>query len=189
MRTRGALFLVALLLTVGLVACGRKQGPTPVPTLPGATVIPLTPTAAPSVPALPKYLPTPAQQPQPTPQRAEPTQAEPTQAEPATEVVTIGVTPTVVEPRVEVVVSEAHAYNGPGETFVPIGIAHAGDQLIVEERSPDGKWLHTCCFAGRPGWIALKDVRPLTSLDDVPVATNLPAAPGTSPLATPTPGE
>lgn len=184
MRTRGALVLVVLLLTVGLVACGRKQGPTPVPTLPGATVIPLTPTPAPSVPALPKYLPTPAQQTQPTRQ-----QSELTPAEPATEVLTIGVTPTVVEPRVEVVVSEARAYNGPGETFVPIGIAHAGEQFIVEERSPDGKWLHACCFAGRPGWIALKDVRPLTSLDDVPVATSLPAAPGTSPLATPTPGE
>ncbi len=175
--------LILIVLIVGLAGCGRKKGPTPVPTLSNVTVVPLTPTPGPSVPALPKYLPTPVA----TPVAA----TQPAAEEPVapTEVLTIGVTPTVREPRVEVVVSEAYAYNGPGESFVPVGIARAGDQLVVEERSPDGKWLHTCCFAGRPGWIALKDVRPLTDLSQVPVATNLPSAPGTSPLPSPTPEE
>jgi len=83
---------------------------------------------------------------------------------------------------VEVVVNQAHAYNGPGRQFAPVGAADAGTQLTVEERSADGQWLHVCCFAGRPGWLPLQSVRPLTSLDSVPVAATVP---GRSPLATP----
>lgn len=170
-----------LLLSVVIAGCGGKKAPTPVPTLPNVTVIPLTPTAQ---PAVPKYLPTrvptqpAAPQPSPTPREQQ------MPSEGVATVETIGVTPTVSQPRVEVVVNQAHAYNGPGEQFVPVGVASAGDQLIVEERSPDGQWLHVCCFAGRPGWIAVQHVRPLTSLDAVPVATALPK---TSPLPTPTP--
>lgn len=182
MSKRFLLFLLLLTFLAALVGCGRNKGPTPVPTLGNATVIPLTPTPGPSVPAIPKYLPTPVAT------RAAPTQPAAEKPVSPTEVLTIGVTPTSREARVVVVVSEAYAYNGPGEAFVPIGVARAGAQLVIEERSPDGKWLHACCFAGRPGWIALKDVRPLTDLNQVPVATSVPAAPGTSPLATPTPG-
>lgn len=162
-----ALVLLALLGVVG--GCGGKKGPTPVPTLPDATVIPLTPTKGGHVP---KYLPTRI----PTPADMGET--------PAATVITVSAPPTRVQPRVEVVVSQAIGYNGPGETFAPIGVAQAGEQLIVEERSPDGQWLHVCCFAGRPGWIALKQVRPLTDLDTVPIATSVP---GQSPLPTPTP--
>ncbi len=184
MSRRVGAFLLVLILIIVLAGCGRKKGPTPVPTLAGVTVIPLTPTQGPTVPALPKYLPTPEPTSSPV---STPTQPAPEEAAPAQEVVTIGVTPTTVAPRVEVVVSQAIAYNGPGNSFIAIGIARAGDQLVVEERSPDGKWLHVCCFAGRPGWISLQDVRPLTDLSHVPVAPSVPSAPGVSPLPSPTP--
>ncbi len=184
MSKRAGIVLLAIVLILILAGCGRKKGPTPVPTVAGATVIPLTPTQGPTVPALPKYLPTSA----PTPASTVPPTQPMLEATPPTiEVLTIGVTPTVVEPRVEVVVNQAIGYNGPGETYTVIGLARAGDQLIVEERSPDGKWLHVCCFAGRPGWIALQDVRPLTDLDQVPVASVIPQPPGASPLPSPTP--
>ena len=178
----GALILLGVIVT----GCGGKKAPTPVPTLPNVTVIPLTPTA----PAVPKYLPTrpptrvptqaAAPQPTPTPKKEQSPEYKVVTVE------TIGATPTVAQPRVEVVVSQAHAYNGPGEQFIPVGVATAGQQLLVEERSSDGQWLHVCCFAGRPGWVALKNVRPLTDLDSVPVAT---AVPQVSPLPTPTPSQ
>ena len=177
MHKRWFLFLGILALAVLAVGCSRGKKPTPVPTLPNVTVVALTPTREPTMPALPKYLPSPV----PTP---------PSQDEPPLAVETLPSpteAPERMEARVEVVVSQAYAYNGPGEMFVPIATASAGEQLIVEERSPDGKWLHVCCFAGRPGWIALKDVRPLTNLDDVPVATNVPSPPNESPLPSPTP--
>ncbi len=184
MAKRHVWILAALVLALTLVACGGKKKPTPVPTLANVTVIPLTPTAASDqvdAPQLPKYLPpTREGQNQPPTSVAPPTQP----ALPTENVVTIEVSPTAVTPRVEVVVNMATGYNGPGEAFVPVGVAQAGEQLIVEERSPDGQWLHVCCFAGRPGWIALQNVRPLTDLDSVPVATSVPTA---SPLPTPTP--
>ena len=179
MYKRLFLSLVLLAFSILVVECGGRKKPTPVPTLPNTTVVALTPTPRPNVPAIPKYLPTAAAF-TPTPQNPPST--------PKAPAVSPTETPTRSEARVEVVVNRAYAYNGPGETFVPVAVAVAGTQLIVEERSPDGKWLHACCFAGRPGWISLKDVRPLTGLDDVPVATNVPSPPNVSPLPSPTPG-
>ncbi len=173
-RRRSLLHLGTVLfvvLTLGLIlgGCGGKKTPTPVPTIAPEQGRPLTPTQAPYVP---KYLPTRV----PTVVISEGTAGG--------TVVTVSVPPTRVQPKVEVVVNQAIGYNGPGETYTPIGMALAGEQLIVEERSPDGQWLHVCCFAGRPGWIALKQVRPLTDLGAIPVATVIP---GQSPLPTPTP--
>ncbi len=182
--TRRFVFIVVLIITVFVIgACGGKHEPTPIPTLSNVTVIPLSPT--PGQPHVPKYLPTrPPATPRPTPVQPAPTST----PEVATAIVTIGATPTSPIPKAEVVINQAVGYNGPGEEFVPVGVLTAGDQVVVEERSPDGQWLHVCCFAGRPGWIALKAVRPLTDLSAVPVATSIPPKPGTSPLATPTPG-
>ncbi|NPA91382.1 MAG: SH3 domain-containing protein [Chloroflexi bacterium] len=164
--TPGTILLFILILSLTLAGCGGKKAPTPVPTSPNVTVIPLTPTSH-----VPKYLPT------------HPPTAESTALPQGSTVTTISGPPTPVLPKVEVVVNQIIGYNGPGEQYTPVGSAGAGEQLIVEERSPDGQWLHVCCFAGRPGWVALKDVRPLGSLDDVPVAESIPTL---SPLPTPT---
>ncbi len=171
--------LALLMLLVILGGCGSKRTPTPLPTLPNVTERPLTPTQ----PPLPKYLPTVAQ----TARAVATPVATPVPTEMVTPVERLEATPTREEAIVEVVVSEAPGFTGPGETFGLAGVARAGDQFIVEERSPDGRWLHVCCFAGRPGWISLQHVRPLTSLDQVPVATVAASTPGMSPLATPTP--
>ena len=178
-------FVVVIVITALLIgACGGKHEPTPIPTLGNVTVIPLTPTAG--QPNIPKYLPTRSSPAAPTHPPA--TRPVVVTSDSATAIVTIGATPTSPIPRAEVVVNQAVGYNGPGKQFHPVGFLSAGDQVVVEERSPDGRWLHVCCFAGRPGWIALESVRPLTDLSAVPVATALPQQPGTSPLATPTPG-
>ncbi len=183
MTRRFVVIVVFLFVVLTAGACGGKREPTPIPTIPNVTVIPLSPT--PGQPHIPKYLPTRVPD---TPRSTRVNPGPSSSPGDATAIVTIGATPTSPIPKAEVVINQAIGYNGPGEEFVPIGMLTAGEQVVVEERSPDGQWLHVCCFAGRPGWIALKAVRPLTDLSAVPVATALPPKPGMSPLATPTPG-
>ncbi len=172
--------LIGLMVFV-LAACGGGRKPTPVPTLSGLTEEPLQP-GRPTQPAPPKYLPTQPQRPPDQPPPDMPTT--PTLVDtPIIELEQVEATPTSSEVLVEVVVNQAPGYIGPGEDYPLAGLASAGDQLVVEERSPDGRWLFVCCFAGRPGWIALQYIRPLTSLDDVPVAEDIRPP---SPLPTPT---
>ncbi len=176
-RTHRAYLLgiVVGMVILVLAGCGGDRKPTPVPTLAEGERPPAQP-AVPTQPAPPKYLPT-----QPPP--AGPGEGAVVPETPVVTVEEVEATPTAGDVMVEVVVSQAPGYTGPGENYPLAGLASAGDQLVVEERSPDGRWLHVCCFAGRPGWISLQYVRPLTSLDDVPVAQEIPPL---SPLPTPT---
>jgi len=157
-----------LAVTLVLVGCRRGKGPTPVPTLPNVTVVPITATPSGAKEVLPQVV-----------------EATPVPPTPVPEQVTIGATPASTQPRVEVVVNEAKAYNGPGTHYVFIGTTRAGQQLSVESRSPDGQWILACCLEGRTGWIALKDVRPLTDISGVPVDESV----LTSPLDSPLPSE
>lgn len=142
-RNIGYLLLVVALAATVLVGCGRRKKATPVPTLANMTVVPITPTLG----------------------GFQTTQVLPLPEQGLTPPKPVGET----RPRVEVVVEKAPVYMGPGETFVIVASGKAGDQLTVDGRSPDGKWLRVCCFLGRSGWIAVQHVRPLTDISNVPV--------------------
>jgi len=77
---------------------------------------------------------------------------------------------------------------GPGTVYDIIKVMQLGDELDVTARNEAGTWLAVTTSDGSKGWCSTKYLQLNVSLDDIPIATDIPPTPTPSePTPTPTP--
>ena len=75
---------------------------------------------------------------------------------------------------------------GPGPSFPVITTVSQGDQFDAQAFNPSRTWILFCCVAGGSGWI-YEPLLIVTQADMIPVATDIPIPPTSSPTPTNTP--
>ncbi len=85
------------------------------------------------------------------------------------------------EVRANVIVPRLNVRQGPGVMYDAIALVDEGSQFAIIGRVPDGSWLQICCVAGAAGWVITESVLVDGDVTAVPVNSDIPPPPTTTP--------